>query len=114
MPDVSITAFWNDDRVRAIYNPVVQQIPVCVGLKVENGKMLLTDCLLSLVGCADGDPLLKAINLAIIQHSKSEDARIRLYSLSCSVSIWEKFGRKLSGPLIVAFAFSPVRLTDSP
>ncbi|KLO17716.1 hypothetical protein SCHPADRAFT_845947 [Schizopora paradoxa] len=88
--------FWNDDRVRTIYDPVVQQIPICIGLKIENGKALLTDCLLSLVGCADGDPLLKAINLAIIQHSKSEDARIRLYSLSCSVAVWEKFGRKLS------------------
>jgi len=88
--------FWNDDRVRTIYAPVVQQVPVCIGLKIENGKALLTECLLSLLGCADGDPLVKAINLAIIQHSKSEDARIRLYSLTCSVAGWEKLGRKLS------------------
>jgi len=88
--------FWNDDRVRKIYAPVVQQVPVCISLKIENGKGLLTECLLALLSCADGDPLLKAINLAIIQHSKSEDARVRLFSLSCSVAMWEKLGRKLS------------------
>ncbi|EAU87657.2 hypothetical protein CC1G_09118 [Coprinopsis cinerea okayama7 len=89
--------FWRNDKLRQISNTLAQQVATAINLGFGDGKDLLRDCLIALVEATNDDTLLKLINLNILMHTRSEDARLRLYALNCSVSIWQACGVKLLG-----------------
>ncbi|PPQ90282.1 hypothetical protein CVT25_013107 [Psilocybe cyanescens] len=89
--------FWRDDKLRQIATPLTGQIEVCIRLGFADGKILLQDCFAALVETATDDTLLKAINLNILMHTRSEDHRVRLFALTCSEAIWHSNGGKLLG-----------------
>ena len=66
-------------------------------LPLMGGKDLLRDCLIALVDIAHDDTLVKTINLNILMHTRSEDARLRIYALNCTEAIWRASGVKLLG-----------------
>jgi U3 small nucleolar RNA-associated protein 10 len=70
---------------------------VCVKANFTEGKGQLQDCLGALVETVTDDALLKSINLNTLMHTRSEDARVRIFALSCSDSIWRSNGGKLIG-----------------
>ncbi|KAF9553866.1 hypothetical protein CPC08DRAFT_672807 [Agrocybe pediades] len=86
--------YWRDDKLRQIATPLTNQIEVCVRLKFTDsaGKAQLQDCFNALIENATDDTLLKNINLGILMHTRSEDARVRLFALSCSEAIWKTSG----------------------
>ena len=92
-------AYWRDERLRQISQPIISQIPVCIALRVSGGKEALTSCLLAMVEHIDEDALLRTVNHDLLMHSRSEDTRVKLYALSCASEIWEQHARKLAGTL---------------
>ncbi|KAH8112066.1 hypothetical protein DFH11DRAFT_1788270 [Phellopilus nigrolimitatus] len=89
--------YWRDGKLRLVSGPLIQQIPVCVNLKTSQGKTLLSECLSALVECLEDDSSVKAVNLAVLMHSRSDDRRVRLFALSCSVTMWQAHSAKLRG-----------------
>lgn len=49
----------------------------------------------------DDDATLRAANLALLKHTKSEDAHVRLFTVQCAVAIWKAHGKKLSGEFVL-------------
>lgn len=49
--------------------------------------------------CVNDDALLKAINLNLLMHTRSEDSRLRFFALTCSETLWRAHGEKLIGIL---------------
>lgn len=96
LPD-RFTVYWRDEKIRLISGPLIQQIPICVGLKINSGKTSLSECLSALIDCLEDDSSIKAANLAVLMHTRSEDARIRIFALQCAVAIWQANGVKLRG-----------------
>ena len=66
-------------------------------LNIPEGKDTLAECLSSLLGIIDDDTLSKSLNLDILMHSRSEDARVRLLSITCAEQLWRAHGEKLLG-----------------
>ena len=60
---------------------------------------------------ATDDMILKAINLGLLMHTRSEDVRLRLFGLSCSEKLWRAHGNKLLGEHIDIGAFIGQSLT---
>jgi len=89
--------FWRNDKLRQISVPLSAQIDVCVKSNFTDGKGQLLDCFGALAENATDDSLLKTINLNILMHTRSEDAGVRIFALSCSDSIWQSNGGKLIG-----------------
>ncbi|KAF9021672.1 hypothetical protein BDZ89DRAFT_1137818 [Hymenopellis radicata] len=89
-------AFWQDDKVKQVYSPLVAQVPVCA-LEDDESKVLLQDALSALVDNASDDIILKSINLDILMHTRSEEVQTRLFALHCSKAIWHAHGGKLLG-----------------
>ncbi|TFK37695.1 hypothetical protein BDQ12DRAFT_685121 [Crucibulum laeve] len=89
--------FWRDDRLRQISTPILEQVEVCVRLNYIDGKSCLQECLSSLVDTITDDMLLKMVNLNLLMHTRSEDARLRFYALTCSEALWRTHGGKLLG-----------------
>ncbi|KAJ7701560.1 hypothetical protein B0H17DRAFT_1195339 [Mycena rosella] len=91
-------AFWRDDKLRLASPALVQQAAVCVRLggSVES-KALVTECLVALTDSAADDTLLKSLNLDLLMHTRSDDARLRVFALSCSSALWNAHGGKLLG-----------------
>ncbi|KAI0776755.1 hypothetical protein BD413DRAFT_469201 [Trametes elegans] len=89
--------FWRSDKLRQMVPLATQQVPEAVRLNLSDGKDALTDLLVSLLGIVDDDVLSKALNLDILMHSRSEDARVRLLSLACVEQLWRAHGEKLLG-----------------
>ncbi|KAF9468309.1 hypothetical protein BDZ94DRAFT_1246474 [Collybia nuda] len=90
-------AFWRDDKLRQMTTPLIQQVAVCINLNYSDGKTLLQECLTALTDTTTDDDLLKAINLDVLMHTRSEDARLRLLALTCSEALWRAHGGKLLG-----------------
>ncbi|KAJ6619041.1 hypothetical protein B0H10DRAFT_2189187 [Mycena sp. CBHHK59/15] len=88
--------FWRDDKLRQVAAPLVQQVAVCVRIASE-GKSLVQECLTALTESVTDDVLLKAINLDLLMHTRSEDARLRISALACSQVLWRAHGGKLLG-----------------
>ncbi|KAH9921142.1 uncharacterized protein B0H18DRAFT_1086220 [Fomitopsis serialis] len=82
-----------DEGVAAL----VKQIPVCVQLRAPEGRTALLDCLVAAMEVVNDDALLKAMNIDILMHTRSEEASLRLFSLSCSTGLWKAHGGKLLG-----------------
>ncbi|KAJ8482003.1 hypothetical protein ONZ51_g5640 [Trametes cubensis] len=89
--------FWRSDKLRQLVPLAAQQVPVAVRLNVPEGKDTLTECLTSLLSIIDDDALSKSLNLDILMHSRSEDARVRLLSITCAEQLWRAHGEKLLG-----------------
>ncbi|KAJ7452113.1 hypothetical protein B0H11DRAFT_1742292 [Mycena galericulata] len=90
-------AFWRDDKLRLATPALVQQTAVCVRLLggSTESKTFVTDCLVALTDSASDDALLKALNLDLLMHTRSEDARLRVFALSCATALWNTHGGKL-------------------
>jgi U3 small nucleolar RNA-associated protein 10 len=61
---------------------------------------LLQQCLEAIVENTTDEALLKAINLDLLMHTRSENAKIRHFALTCSGSLWRLHGGKLLGKSI--------------
>lgn len=92
-----ILVFWRDDKLRQIAPLLVEQVSVCIRLGVTDGKTALPICLEALTGAVNDDALLKAINLDLLMHTRSEDVRLRTFALTCSETLWRAHGGKLLG-----------------
>ncbi|KAJ6578862.1 hypothetical protein DFH09DRAFT_980162 [Mycena vulgaris] len=91
-------AFWRDDKLRLASPGLVQQAAVCVRLGGSTeSKALITECLVALTDSAADDALLKAVNLDLLMHTRSDDARLRVFALSCATALWNAHGGKLLG-----------------
>ncbi|KAJ7607399.1 hypothetical protein FB45DRAFT_1135460 [Roridomyces roridus] len=90
-------AFWRDDKLRLAAPALVQQVAVCVRLPNSDAesKTLVTECLVALTDSASEDVLLKAINLDLLMHTRSDDVRVRVFALSCATALWNAHGGKL-------------------
>ena len=98
-PDASL-AYWRDDKLRQLSKPLIAQVVVCVDANYSDQRQLLQDALNVLVDTVTDDALLKSINLDLLMHTRSEDARLRTYALSCSEMLWRNHGGKLLGTLL--------------
>jgi U3 small nucleolar RNA-associated protein 10 len=95
-----VTAFWRDDKLRLASPALVQQTAVCIRLGGSaESKALVSECLVALTDSAADDALLKAINLDLLMHTRSDDARLRVFALSCSAALWDAHGGKFLGAL---------------
>ncbi|KAL6308934.1 hypothetical protein BKA93DRAFT_724934 [Sparassis latifolia] len=88
-------SFWRDRKLGELVSIMSKQVPVCVQLNA--GKIPFLSCLTATMGTLDDDTLLKSMNLDILMESRSEDPRIRQFSLSCSEALWRAHGSKLLG-----------------
>ena len=57
----------------------------------------MSECLSALLATIEDDALAKTLNLDVLMHSRSEDARVRLLSLACAEQLWHAHGEKLLG-----------------
>lgn len=77
---------------------LVQQVAVCVRLGGSaEGKALVTECLVALTDSAADDVLLKTLNLDLLMHTRSDDARLRVFALVSATALWNAHGGKLLG-----------------
>ncbi|KAJ6554556.1 armadillo-type protein [Mycena capillaripes] len=89
-------AFWRDDKLRLAAPALVQQAAVCVRLGGSaEDKTLVTECLVALTDSAADDTLLKTLNLDLLMHTRSDDARLRVFALACATALWNAHGGKL-------------------
>ncbi|KZT03292.1 uncharacterized protein LAESUDRAFT_744673 [Laetiporus sulphureus 93-53] len=90
-------AFWRNDKLQQLVPVVVKQAPVCMRLHASEDKAVLSDCLVATMEAVNDDTLLKSMNLDVLMHSRSENSRLRIYSLECSEALWKAHGGKLLG-----------------
>ncbi|KAL1725845.1 hypothetical protein EV714DRAFT_255460 [Schizophyllum commune] len=90
-------SFWREAQLRKLAKPIVEQVPVYVGIDAKDGKRLLRDALTALVDTSNDDVLLKSINLDLLMHTRSEEAAVRLVALECAEALWRNHGGKLLG-----------------
>ncbi|KAG1775600.1 hypothetical protein EV702DRAFT_421745 [Suillus placidus] len=90
-------AFWRDDKLASVAKPMIAQVSSCIRLNITDGKQALTNCLIAMTSVAVDDSLLKSINLNLLMHTRAEDARERIFALSCSEALWREQGGKLIG-----------------
>ncbi|KAG2363636.1 hypothetical protein BDR07DRAFT_1471237 [Suillus spraguei] len=89
--------FWRDDKLALVAKPMIAQVSSCIRLNIPDGKQALTNCLIAMTSVAVDDSLLKSINLNLLMHTRAEDARERIFALSCSEALWREQGGKLIG-----------------
>ncbi|KAI0742763.1 hypothetical protein C8Q80DRAFT_1221194 [Daedaleopsis nitida] len=89
--------FWRNDKLRQLLPLAVKQVPVAIDVGLPEGKSAVSDLLASILGILDDDVMSKSLNLDVLMHSRSEDARVRLFSLSCAGQLWRSHGDKLLG-----------------
>ena len=106
--DTNILVCWQDEKLRLISGPLVQQVLVRIALKQTMSKQVLIGSLDVLIDCLEDDSSVKAVNLALLVHTRSEDARVRLLALQCAVSMWRIHGVKLRGMIHCSHQLSPI------
>ncbi|OJA15136.1 hypothetical protein AZE42_07566 [Rhizopogon vesiculosus] len=89
--------FWRDDKLSSVAKPLIAQVSTCIKLNITDGKQALTNCLIAMTNVAMDDALLKSINLDLLMHTRAEDARERIFALSCAEALWREQGGKLIG-----------------
>ena len=59
----------------------------------------LVSCLVSVITLLpnSSSDLLKRLNLDLLMHTRSEDARVRILALACATEMWKAEGGKLVG-----------------
>lgn len=95
------SVFWRSDKLRLLVPLAAQQVPVAVRVNLLDVKVALADFLDALLGILDDDVLTKSLNLDILMHSRSEDARVRLLSITCAEQLWRAHGEKLLGTTLL-------------
>ncbi|KAM6493306.1 hypothetical protein JOM56_011440 [Amanita muscaria] len=90
-------AYWRDDKLRQISKPLIMQLPISIDLGFIEQRQMLQDCFDALVDNTTDDALLKSTNLDILMHTRSEDARVRVFALGCAEVLWRIHGGKLRG-----------------
>ena len=70
---------------------------MCTRLQVPEARSALSECLVAMVEAVSDDTLVKKINLDVLMHTRADDARLRLYALTCSEALWRAHGTKLMG-----------------
>ena len=93
----SLPVFWRDDKLASVATPLIAQVSTCIRLNIADGKQALTSCLVAMTSVAMDDALLKSINLDLLMHTRAEDARERIFALSCAEALWREQGGKLIG-----------------
>lgn len=87
------SAYWRDDRIRKIMPVLVDQIAALPAGAAK--QKALTDTLVALAHAAGDSAVLKAINLAILMHTRSDEAHVRLLALVTADAIWREDGGAL-------------------
>ncbi|KAJ3917389.1 hypothetical protein F5877DRAFT_44742 [Lentinula edodes] len=90
-------SFWRDDKIAQLSPLIVAQIPVCIKLNISEAKTLLQECIVAGAETVGDDSVLKAMNLDILMHTRSEDVKTRLFALTCTETLWRANGSKLLG-----------------
>jgi U3 small nucleolar RNA-associated protein 10 len=93
----SSPVFWRDDKLASVAKPLIAHVSTCIKLNIADGKQALTNCLIAMTSVAMDDALLKSINLDLLMHTRAEDARVRIFALSCAEALWREQGGKLIG-----------------
>ncbi|KAH8987299.1 hypothetical protein EDB92DRAFT_1876367 [Lactarius akahatsu] len=86
-------AFWRDDRLQQVM-PVL--VPLVAHPSAANDDAL-SAALVALCDAATDDALLKRLNLDVLMHTRSDDARVRIFALRCASALWLAHGSKLIG-----------------
>lgn len=60
-------------------------------------RAALSECIVAMGEAITDDSLVKKLNLDLLMHTRAEDARLRLYALTCSEALWRAHGAKLIG-----------------
>ena len=89
--------FWRSDKLRQLVPLAVQQVPVAISVNILDGKSAVSELLTSVLSMLDDDVMAKSLNLDVLMHCRSEDARVRLFSLTCAEQLWRAHGDKLLG-----------------
>ncbi|KAJ4466217.1 armadillo-type protein [Lentinula lateritia] len=90
-------SFWRDDKIAQLSPLIIAQIPVCIKLNISEAKTLLQECIVAGAEAVGDDSVLKAMNLDILMHTRSEDVKTRLFALTCTETLWRANGSKLLG-----------------
>ena len=90
--------FWRDDKLQRLLSPVVSQVAFAARLP-EADRTALSECLIAFADALSDDTLLKSLNMDLLMHTRSEEARVRLYALTCSEALWRSQGDKFIGML---------------
>lgn len=96
-----LAAFWRDEKLRLVATTLTEQVPVCAKINSAKAKSVLVESLVGLGEAASDDSLLKALNLNLLMHTRSDDVRLRVLTLSCAETLWKAHGGKLLGALFL-------------
>ncbi|KAH9054895.1 hypothetical protein EDB87DRAFT_1644309 [Lactarius vividus] len=77
-------AFWRDDRLQQVM-PIL--VPLVARPSAANDDAL-SEALVALCDAATDDALLKRLNLDVLMHTRSDDARVRIFALRCASALW--------------------------
>lgn len=66
-------------------------------INVPEGRTALVDALVAATEATSDDALLKKMNLDVLMHTRSEEAKLRILGLECSEALWRAHGGKLLG-----------------
>ena len=69
-------------------------------VNLGDSKPAVSECLIAILSLIDDDVMAKSVNLDVLMHSRSEEARVRLFSVSCAEQLWRAHGDKLLGPCL--------------
>lgn len=105
--DSTSAAFWREDKLRQLISPLMTQVPLCLEVNLPDIRDSLKECLVALVDVVNDPASLKSVNLDLLMHTRSEDARVRIYSLSCSEALWRSHGGKLIGKSFLTCSSCP-------
>ena len=61
--------------------------------------------LVALADTATDDGLLKRLNMDVLMHTRSDDARVRIFALRCARAMWLVHGSKLVGAFFFSLSF---------
>jgi len=89
---VDDSGYWRDDRVRKILPVLAAQLGTPCTLRSAESQKILADTMVALARVATDSAVLKALNLAVLMQTRSEDARVRLRALGVADALWRDDG----------------------
>ncbi|KAF8125619.1 hypothetical protein EV363DRAFT_1225659 [Boletus edulis] len=104
--------FWREDKLSTLLPHLLSQVPCVVHLPspfpdtsvpsetpLKSPRERLVSCLVSVTVLLPNtsSDLLKRLNLDLLMHTRSEDARVRILALTCATEMWRAEGGKLVG-----------------
>lgn len=107
------TAFWRDDRLQQLMPVLTSLIPhadappppsssgdpstISNDGSGSSSRDIVSASLVAFCDAATDDALLKQLNLAVLMHTRADDAHVRIFALRCARALWSAHGRKLIG-----------------